>query len=409
MSNFTTAMPSVHNIIHHGAYEGSLYESIAGVNSSDWDSCVADSALFLTRKYLKTCEESSLPGLQFRYLTMKLDGVPKAIAYFQLVNLSDAGLGGILNLEEYGGLAGSLSGRINNILFDPDSGRSSFLLVCGNLLISGNHGIAAVDENSFQAVAGAIVQVKKAIERSLPSNSRIVGYMVKDFYEAENLLAAPILKKDYFCLNTDPEMIVDIRPEWTTFEDYLEALSSKYRIRAKNALTKLGPVVIRELSDDEVRSNIGRLYELNDNVIRKAPVKLVRPSAPYFLNLKEQYGPNFRVKGFFLENEMVAFTSAVWSPLHMEAHCIGLDYSLNLQYSLYLNILYTYIKDAIDCKSSRLFFGRTALEIKSTTGARPYDLGCYFRFANRILNSLARPLVSSTGPGQWIPRDPFKR
>lgn len=402
-------MPSDPIVIQHGAYEGILFESISGVNDSDWDGCVSDAALFLTRKYLRACEESSLPGLQFRYLTMKLNGIPKAIAYFQLVNLSDAGLGGILNLEEYGGLAGSLSGRINNILFDPDSGRKSFLLVCGNLLVSGNHGIAAVDESSFQAVMGAIVQVKKAIEKSLPSNSRIVGYMVKDFYDSENELAAPILKKDYFCLNTDPEMIVDIRPEWNTFDDYLEDLSSKYRIRAKNALTKLGPVVIRELSEEEVKLNIARLYELNDNVIRKAPVKLVRPSAPYFLNLKEQYGPHFRVKGFFLENELVAFTSAVWSPLHMEAHCIGLDYTLNLQYSLYLNILYTYIKDAIDCKSSRLYFGRTALEIKSTTGARPHYLGCYFRFANRILNSLARPLVSSTGPGQWIPRDPFKR
>lgn len=409
MSDLTSSRPTGRAIIQHGAFEGSLFESIAEVGASDWDACIPESALFLTRKYLQVCEQSNLPGLQFRYLTMKTNDVAKAVAYFQLVNLSDAGLGGILNLEEYGGLAGSLSGRINNILFDPDSGRSSFLLVCGNLLISGNHGIAAVDESSFQAVMGAIVQVKKAIEKSLPFNSRIVGYMVKDFYDGENHLAAPILKKDYFCLNTDPEMIIDIRPEWNSFEDYLDDLSSKYRIRAKNALTKLGPVEIRELSDEEVKANVSRLYELNDNVIRKAPVKLVRPSPDYFLNLKEHYGSNFRVKGFFLEGKMVAFTSAVWSPWHMEAHCIGLDYTLNLQYSLYLNILYTYIKDAIDCKSRRLFFGRTALEIKSTTGARPYDLGCYFRFANRILNTLARPLVSSTGPGQWIPRDPFKR
>ncbi|MBK8413675.1 MAG: hypothetical protein IPL22_03560 [Bacteroidetes bacterium] len=390
-----------------GEYDGELRDSVSGFAQSDWDSCISKEKLFLTRDYLSVCEKSNLPGLSNRFLLLRKNGAPCAIAYFQLINLSDAGLGGILNLDEYGGLAGTVSGKINKLLFHPGSGNSSLLLVCGNLLISGNHGISAIDDASFLAAVKSITPVKKAIEQSLARTEKIVGFMVKDFYEDEDKIAAPVLSKDYFMLNTDPEMVFEVNPEWNNFEDYLAALSSKYRVRTKGAMAKMEGIAIRELSFDEVKHSLNDLYILNDNVIRKAPVKLIRPSAEYFIQLKEIYGDHFRIKGFFRET-MIAFTSSLWNENHMEAHCIGIDYNLNSQYSIYQNILYSYINDAIECKSKRLYFGRTALEIKSTTGAKPYHLACYFRFANRMLNLLAKPMISSTGPGDWIPRDPFK-
>ncbi|MBK8876047.1 MAG: hypothetical protein IPN13_20070 [Bacteroidetes bacterium] len=391
-----------------GEYDGELRDSVSGFAQSDWNSCISKEKLFLTRDYLSVCEKSNLPGLSNRFLLLRKNGAPCAIAYFQLINLSDAGLGGILNLDEYGGLAGTVSGKINKLLFHPGSGNSSLLLVCGNLLISGNHGISAIDDASFLAAVKSITPVKKAIEQSLARTEKIVGFMVKDFYEDEDKIAAPVLSKDYFMLNTDPEMVFEVNPEWNNFEDYLAALSSKYRVRTKGAMAKMEGIAIRELSFDEVKHSLNDLYILNDNVIRKAPVKLIRPSAEYFIQLKEIYGDHFRIKGFFREKTMIAFTSSLWNEHHMEAHCIGIDYNLNSQYSIYQNILYSYINDAIECKPKRLYFGRTALEIKSTTGAKPYHLACYFRFANRMLNLLAKPMISSTGPGDWIPRDPFK-
>jgi hypothetical protein len=232
--------------------------------------------------------------------------------------------------------------------------------------------------------------------------------MVKDFYEQQDSLAKNILKKDYFLLNTDPEMIFRVDPQWANFEDYKNALSSKYRVRANSVIAKASGLTIRELTEPEIINRTEELFRLNDAVIRKAPVKLARPSADYFPALKKKFGPHYRIHGFFLDDKMIAYTSGLWNEKHYEAHYIGLDYHYNATYSLYQNILYTYIEDAIRCRSENLFFGRTALEIKSTTGARPYFLACYFRFANRVLNTLARPLVSSTGPKNWIPRDPFK-
>lgn len=389
--------------------EVNIYSSIHDVPHGDWNSCVKPDNLFLTENYLQTVEASNLPGLQTRYAVIKYHTDSRAVLYFQIVNLSDKGLGGILNLDEYGGLASSLSSRINDLLFSPGGDKSSYLMVCGNLLVSGDHGVAATDKEAFSKALQCITAAKKIIGQSLGSNARLVAFMVKDFYEDKNVQAAPILKRDYFLLNTDPEMIFTVNPEWNSFEDYLAALSSKYRIRANNAKTKLGNVTIKDLSLAEIIEKEQELFLLNDQVIRKAPVKLIRPSSSYFINLKKNFGDHYNIKAFALDGKMIAFTSALWNEHHYEAHYIGIDYAYNTEYSLYQNILYSYINDAILSCSSKLFFGRTALEIKSTVGAKPHQLYCYFRFANRVINTLARPMVSSTGPQNWIPRDPFKK
>jgi predicted N-acyltransferase len=386
-----------------------LYTEVHDIPAAEWNSCITNTNIFLSLDYLSVAENSELPGMQFRYAILKKHDIAVAVLYFQLVNLSDKGLGNILSLDEYGGMAAGISTRINDLLFKPGGEKKSFILVCGNLLVSGEHGIAAKDDNSFSHALASISSVKKSISATLESKSRIVAYMVKDFYNEKDLLAAAILKKEYFLLNTDPEMIFSVRQDWKTFEDYLSALSSKYRIRANNVRSKASGLKIKLLSLQEIKSLESKIFELNDNVINRAPVKLARPSSSYFVNLKKAFNNHYCIKGFFLEDKMIAFTSALWNKNHFEAHYIGLDYHFNQQFSLYQNLLYSYIEDAILYRSSTLYFGRTALEIKSTTGAKPFPLHCYFRFGNRVINTLARPLVSSTGPGSWIPRDPFRK
>lgn len=386
-----------------------LFKSVNDLPAADWDSCLSQKGIFLTRRYLNVAELSSLPGMSFRYAILYLTGKPAAILYFQLINLSDSGLGGVLNLEEYGGLAGSVSNRINDLVFNPGNGKHSYLLVCGNLLLSGEHAIAAIDDQAYQIAVSSVSTLKKSILVSLESDAKIVAFMVKDFYSEKNQIAMPILKKDYFSLNTDPEMIFEVNPEWMNFDDYLSALSSKYRIRANNSRKKLEGLTIQDLSLEEVIESESQIFGLSESVMRKAPVKLAKPSSAYFINLKKEFKNHYQIKAYYSNDKMVAFTSGLFNKHHFEAHYIGLDYHYNKPHSLYQNLLYSFIEDAIRVKSERLYFGRTALEIKSTTGAKPYDLACYFRFANRIINTLAKPLVSSTGPGDWIPRDPFRQ
>ncbi len=90
---------------HSPVHEIEVYTTIGEVPADEWSLCINDTHLFLSREYLKTTEFSSLPGMQFRYAILRNAGIPVSVLYFQMVNLSDTGLGGILNLEEYGGIA----------------------------------------------------------------------------------------------------------------------------------------------------------------------------------------------------------------------------------------------------------------------------------------------------------------
>jgi hypothetical protein len=401
--------PSAPGPVTVGDHSVFLYDFIEQVPVSDWLTCNADHNFFLTPAYLKACEKSLLPGLQVRYAVVHDNNGPIAAMYFQASNLSDAGLGGVLNLEDYGMVAGAITSKINSFLFEPGEGKSSHLLVCGNLLVSGDHGIAAINTDAFQVALTVLEPILKHLTSGFPPGKKVVAWMGKDFGPDRDGIAAKILSASFFRLNTDPVMILHVPPEWTSFEDYINALSSKYRVRANNSLAKSKSVKERNLDPDEIKKREKEINDLLAQVISKAPVKLVRPAASYFIELKIHFGPHYDFRGLFVEDRMVGFISGLWDKLHYEAHYIGIDYNLNKELGIYQSILYSFINDAINRGSRNLYFGRTALEIKSTVGARPVNMGCYLKLNNKIFHALARPLIGSTGPGSWIPRDPFRK
>ncbi|HEX5001367.1 MAG TPA: GNAT family N-acetyltransferase [Bacteroidia bacterium] len=376
---------------------------------NDWNVCLQSDDQFLSSGYLRALEKSNLPGLSYYYILIYESGLPIAALYFQSSNLSDDELGGVLNLESYGMLAGSITSGINTFLFNPGKDKRSLLLVCGNLFVSGDHGIRAVSDAAFETALKLIPELFRYISSATEPGTKMVAWMVKDFETGRDEVVKTLLTPLFFRLNTDPAMVMNINQEWKSFPDYLSALSSKYRVRANASLSRMEELQVRDIGIDEMAKRETEITSLLNQVIAKAPVKLARLSATYFIELKLHFGNQYDFRGLFLGDQMVAFTSGIWNPIRYEAHYIGLDYSLNKQYGLYQNILYCYIEDAIRRKVTSLSFGRTALEIKSTVGAKPVALGCYLRLNNKIYNSLARPLIGGTGTQAWIPRDPFRR
>lgn len=115
------------------------------------------------------------------------------------------------------------------------------------------------------------------------------------------------------------------------------------------------------------------------------------------------------MKGFFRGEEMLAFGSCFVMPdKNIEAHYIGFEYALNLQYNLYQNLLYRLIDEGIQKGSAWVNLGRTASEIKTTVGAKSHDLICYIKPQNTISRLIQNPLIKFLQPEEWIPRNPFK-
>ena len=128
-----------------------------------------------------------------------------------------------------------------------------------------------------------------------------------------------------------------------------------------------------------------------------------------YAKLKREKGSCFTVRGYWLNGKMVAFMTGLVCNGVLDAHFVGFEYELHHQYQLYPRMLYDYVQVAIATGASKVNFGRTSNEIKSTLGAEPVPLTCYARHRNGLSNKLVKPIFRLIGPKPWNQRRPFKK
>ena len=92
----------------------------------------------------------------------------------------------------------------------------------------------------------------------------------------------------------------------------------------------------------------------------------------------------------------------------LDAHFVGIDYSLNKQLAIYQRMLYDYIQIAIKQQLKVINFGRTASEIKSSIGATSQDLTCYIRHKKTIKNKFIKHFLSYIETKPFKQQKPFK-
>ncbi len=384
-----------------------ISDRISGVNHRTW-SGTAGEKLFLTPAYLEAIEQSGLAGMGYRYVEVFNNSAPAAILYFQLADLTSREMGSFLDLSEYGKVATKAGDIIHKLLFPERKNDGRYILVCGSLLVSGDHGYAVMDHKVLEPLFDLLPGIVEEIRTGLQANSgRVVAVSIKDFYEGDRHPAAQLARHGFRPMVIDPNMILDLDPTWKNWNDYLDAMSSKYRVRANAAMKKLEGVTFRYLEATDIERHSERLESLYMNVQKKAPVRIVRAGINYFISLKKKLGDQFVVRVFEQDQKIIAFTTGFRHGENYDAHFIGIDYDYNRSRALYLNILYDFIREAIASRSRRLIYGRTALEIKSTVGARPHGLTAFLKVTHPVMHKLIGPFVPDAEK-EWVMRSPFR-
>lgn len=384
-----------------------VFHHASQVNAIAWNA-IAGNKIFLQHSYLTALEASKPAGMQFRYVLVHENKTAAAVCYFQLADLSSTELGSIINFEDYGDFLAAVGNKINNMLFSTAKYSSNNLLVCGNLFVSGEYGIAC-DENFLSIVFKILPEVTEVfLEEIENTGGRIVAVTIKDFYEPEDQVVSETIGKKFHRMVIDPNMIFKVNSNWHSFDDYLDAMSAKYRLRANNVLKKLDDTEIRYLQLEDIIKEQKYIEQLYHNVQQKAPVRIVKADIHYFIELKKHLKDNFIFRAFYIGEEMIAFTSGFLFQKHYEAHFIGIDYRYNKSHAIYQNILYDFVHEAIKSNATELVFGRTAMEIKSTVGAVAYPLFSYLRLSNSLLNKVVKPFIPSSENKNWIARNPYR-
>ncbi|TNE57827.1 MAG: GNAT family N-acetyltransferase [Bacteroidetes bacterium] len=389
-----------------GTYRFSYFRSIEAAGK-DWDMVAPEHDLFLQREYLSVLESTPPLGMRFGYLVFYLGDDPIGIALCQIKYFKGDDN---INAEALQTKDPCFFASLSKWLKRWVAGKmAADILICGNMLLTGEHGYwFDYSRISRQSAAVLLEDALNAIAKAAEKDGiRMPVILVKDIVPDLREQGHFLVNRGFTEFEIQPNMVLQL--PFRTFDAYLEAMSTKYRTRAKRAFKKAADVEKRELSLHEIQQELPRIYNLYRDIANNAGFNMVDLNEHYLPALKRQFPKAFRMFGYYLEGRLVAFYTTIQNGSTLEAHFLGYEKDLNHDRQLYLNILYDIVRIGIEHDCEQVVFARTALEIKSSVGAVPEDLYCYLRHQNNLANHFTGTLLDYLKPvEEWQIRHPFK-
>jgi hypothetical protein len=376
-----------------------IYEKTSQVDKLAWSQLHPAEGAFLCLDYLSALEHAHDDGLEIRLAMFYRDSQPLGIAAFQIAHFvtSDDAYSNVF-LNCINAIGRCIRGKhIHNILIN------------GNAFATGEHGFSFQTEVDSQTIALCIHNAMESIAaQEQKKGRRICAMVTKDFYPGTVGVADHLEKYRFKKFQVDHNMVMPLLAEWNSFDDYLESLNTKFRTKAKAALKRSSNLRVVEATDSDVHHHAEAMQRLYENVYLKADFRLGKLQAKALAELLKRIPGQFFVRQYFLNDELVGFLTAMRCGNVIEAHVIGIDYDTNREHGVYQRILYDYIEIAIRMRCSRIVYGRTAAEIKSTVGAFPVDLTCSIKHRRIISNTLLSMIINYVKPSDYPQRDPYK-
>lgn len=363
------------------ALKPKLFKTVNSIPQTYWDSVNCCTNIYYSPEFLKAFELANT-DIEFNYIFILKDNKAIAFANTQIVTI------GIETITKNIRMSDKIRRMVNNMFCN----NQIRVLFCGNVFLSGEYGTFLKDGEpkveTFNAIAEAVKQLSK-------TTKKLNAIFVKDF-ENESLDITNHLKSyDYAAMQVEPNMIITLKPEWHSFEDYKNALKSKYRVKANKADSKSEILEAKLFNVENIKTHKDELQELYQNTIDNADFNAQILNLDTYIYLKKAFNDKFIVKGYFLEGKLVGFLSAMQNETHLDAHFIGIDYTNNKEFAIYPRILNDYVRLGIETNSSQINLGRTASEIKSTLGAEPKALTCYCKHKRYIPNQVLKPFIKN--------------
>lgn len=379
-----------------------IYSSFKELPES-WKS-ISEHDIFLQLNYFEALEKASPENIQFYYVGVFKNDDLVGVAVIQRVQLY---LKDMFRKTSVSCLKTFFQSVVSKIL-------KGNILVVGNLTHTGQHGMFYQTNSISQAeylevVFDALNALKIKIKETQKKTIRVI--MLKDFFNEDSIHnhKETFLSHKLHNVFVQPNMIMSVQPNWLKIEDYVSSLNKKYRARYKRAKKKLGIITCQELDLETIQNNSEQLHQLYLNVSNNAKFNTFILPQNHFYQLKLQLKGNFKVFGYYIDNQLIGFYTLILNNNHLETYFLGYDTEHQYPNQLYLNMLYDMVKFAIDNKFPKIVYARTAMEIKSSVGAKPEVMSVYLKHTNGFINAVLKQVFKLMNPSQdWEERHPFK-
>ncbi len=376
-------------------YSIQIFDSISQIDENKWNSINENLPFYQTHQFLYKIESIQI-DIQFRYILLFKENNLIAALYVQLLDFSFKNLVNYTNDNSNG-----FKSRFKKYI----AKKNTKLLNLGNVFFTGDKGVICLNE---EIIIPLIPKIFDSIQKSF-SSKKPSAFLIANIYLQDENKCINFCNSAFHPFNTEPDMFMVINESWNSFDDYINALSSKYRVRTKKVLSVSNLIIQKELSIDEIRQQKEAIKSLYNNVVNHVAFNMAMLNIDFFEHMKLLYGEKCTILGYYLNDELVSFAclfNVDTSILHV--HYIGLNYGINKEYKMYNRMLLDFVKFAIENDKNKIHFGRTATEIKTTIGAEPKALHAYLKMNNRIANATLPYFLKRIKPAEFIARNPFK-
>lgn len=377
-------------------YSFQIYNS-ASLLPLEWNS-LADNNIFLTREYLEILENSSPVNMICHFIGIFDKETLLGIALTQFLFAE--------KLESFGERDQCLKTSVRNFAF---KNFASHVLFVGNNMLTGQNAFAfspnIKEAKAIKTLHKAITQLKKDLKAQ---GKKVHITSIKDF-TAKEIEPLQAEFKNNYTFSTQPNMVFEINKNWKTEQDYIDALSKKYRDQYKRARKKSEGIEKKKMSLSDIRKYEDVIYELYFHVAKNAPFNTFFLARNHFSFFKEIMKDDFLLYGYFLDEKLIGFNTLIKNGTVMDTYFLGYDESIQREKMLYLNMLYDMIAYSINQGFESIVFARTALEIKSSVGAKPVKMYGLITHSNALINHNIGRFFNYLEPKtEWQERNPFK-
>jgi hypothetical protein len=377
--------------------QSKIFTSVSALPAA-WND-LATGNIFLATDYLKVLEVSAPENMDCYFIGLFDQDALVGIAISQFLDLSDVG--------SFGERDSCIKRKIRDFVFRRFT---AHILIVGNNMLTGQNTFRFAphvdSQAALKAIDGAVTSIKK---QKATQGIKTHLTIWKDFPRPETDSFKFPLFDSYYKFSTQPNMVFEIRNHWQSETDYVSDLNKKYRDQYKRARKKNDGIIKRKLTRDEIAANNDTIYALYLNVAKHAPFNTFWLNKNHFIALKDCLGDEFLFYGYFLDGQLIGFDTLIKNGSSMDTYFLGYDENCQRDKMLYLNMLYNMIGYSIKKRFRKVIFARTALEIKSSVGAKPVYLFGYIKHTNSLFNRFMPTLFSYFEPDvTWHERHPFK-
>lgn len=378
-------------------YTYQLYTSATQL-PEQWNRLAVDT-VFLSGAYLEVLEKSAPTNMTCHFIGLFDGETLIGIALSQFLDLNQ--------LESFGERDQCVKTYIRNFMF---RNFASHVLFVGNNMLTGQHAFAFAKNCNTSMALEALTLASNALKTIFKSKGKkihIVTY--KDFIPEEVNLFKKIGFDDFYEFNTQPNMVFGVQSNWNTEQDYIDALTKKYRDQYKRARKKALGIEKRKMHLDDIIAHESVIYNLYFHVAKNAPFNTFFLAKNHFSTFKRIFDHDFLFYGYFLDDKMIGFNTMIKNGKSLDTYFLGYDDSIQREKMLYLNMLYDMIAYAIKKGYEEVIFSRTALEIKSSVGAKPIKTVGLIKHESGILNRYMSTIFPYLEPEMvWQERNPFQ-